>query len=723
VRKAEGGRVFLALAAILSAAAGQEILIRPQKPLTHEVAVSLKLIQVYVTDKKGNPVPDLGREDFVLYDGGRPVTITEFERHVLAPPPAKAKPAAEPEVPTVQPAALPPAAPALSRKYIFFFDFAYNDPRGVKKGKEAILHFIDRGLQPDDEIALFSYSLTRGLTVNEFLTPDHAKVRAAVEALDVKSVAGRADDVEQMYALQASGQVAPSSNLAYDVPWQRLDSKKQAETYILKLTALAKGLRYVPGRKHLILFSTGIPNSLIYGVPPGDARPVAADTSLASRSRSASPDPAADRILLERYDELYKELNTSSCEIFSFDTRAGPMVATLFAADEATFGDFRGRGRDNFTVGGVSQTQSTIFKEEKLTGLYSLTKLSKDTGGKYFGNIDEYERNLDQVRALTGTYYVLGYPVRQARDGAFHEIKVEVKRPGCEVRFQSGYFNPKAFAEYSDLEKQLHLLDLALSDNPVFQAPARGTMIPLAANPAEGAANLVLLTKLPPDAVEKLAGGRTEIVTLIFDEAGNLADLRRTEADLSKYGDHAVFYASAAALEPGYFQCRVVARNLATGEAAVASARTFVPKPHERGIRLHPPLLLIPRTEAAYLEGRGGKAGSWTSLYPFNERAEMPLLGPPPMGTAAIRAVVPCTTADLGDYRLGFRAAFVNAATGDRTTPRVVPGDQVSAGGTVIQTLTVSLEDLSPGAYILYLYAEETIAGSLSFATASLVVR
>ena len=723
VRRGAGGWLVALLAASLPA--GQEILIRPQKPLTHEVSVTLKLIQVHVADKKGNPVSDLSREDFVLFVDGRPAAITEFERHVLAPPPG-AKPAAQPEpAPATPPTA---AAPSISRKYILFFDFAYNNTRGVAKGKEAILHFLDEKLQPGDEVALFSYSLTRGLSVNEFLTADRNKVRAAVEALDVKDVAGRAEDIEQEYWLQATGQISPTSKLAYDIPWLRLDAKKQAETYILKLTALAKGLRYVPGQKHLVLFSTGIPQSLIYGGVAGEARAASGD---AARTRSASAVETADRTLLERYDELFKELATSNCEVFSFDTRAGPMVPTLFAVDEATFGDFRGAGRDNFTAGGVRQNQSTIFKEEKLTGLYTLTKLSKDTGGKYYGNIDEYERSLDQLRALTGTYYVLGYPVRQARDGAFHEVKVEVKRPGCQVRVPSGYFDPKPFSEYSDLEKQLHLIDLALSDNPVFQAPARGTMIPLAAAPSEKADNLVLLAKFPRDAVERLSGGSTELVTMVFDEADKLVDLRRTEADLGKFGEKTVYFASPAALPFGYFECRLVARSLQTGEAAVASAKAFVPRPLEKGIRLNPPLLIVPGAEGAYLEGRikapaGGPteaALSWTDLYPFDTQAFVPLLGPPLLGTAEIRAVVPCSIGGPEAFRIAFRAAFVKAATGERTTPRVVPEGQTTAHGAVIQTLRVSLEGLSTGAYVLYIYAEETLSGSLSFATAGLSVR
>lgn len=142
---------------------------------------------------------------------------------------------------------------------------------------------------------------------------------------------------------------------------------------------------------------------------------------------------------------------------------------------------------------------------------------------------------------------------------------------------------------------------------------------------------------------------------------------------------------------------RIEWKRLATAKTGVAS-KAFVPQPLEKGIRLYPPLLVVPGTEAAYLEGRvkgsaetqAEAALSWTGLYPFDARAFVPLLGPPLLGTAEIRAVVPCAVGGPEAFRIAFRAAFINAATGERTTPRVVPEGQVTAHGAVIQTLRVS---------------------------------
>ena len=69
---------------------GTEVQTQPPQrhavPIQHEVAVTLKLVQVYVTDKEGSPVPDLLAADFDLSDNGKSMTITDFEKHALFTP-------------------------------------------------------------------------------------------------------------------------------------------------------------------------------------------------------------------------------------------------------------------------------------------------------------------------------------------------------------------------------------------------------------------------------------------------------------------------------------------------------------------------------------------------------------------------------------------------------------------------------------------------------------
>ncbi|MEN6310795.1 MAG: hypothetical protein ABFD80_04575, partial [Acidobacteriota bacterium] len=136
------GRFLISSLWILSLTA-TPISARPQesqtgaRPLQYDVSVVLKLVQVYVTAKSGDPVLDLAKEDFVLLDDGKPVKITEFERHDLRLPAQPVTTTPEEDANAI------PVDKKLNRKFFLFFDFAYNSGRGIEKAKTAALHFID----------------------------------------------------------------------------------------------------------------------------------------------------------------------------------------------------------------------------------------------------------------------------------------------------------------------------------------------------------------------------------------------------------------------------------------------------------------------------------------------------------------------------------------------------------------------------------------------------
>jgi VWFA-related protein len=692
---------------------------RLPKPLSHEITVQLKLLQVYVTDNKGKPVQDLRKEDFVVFDSDKPVKLTEFELHVLAASPTRTP---SPAPPT---GAAAMTGPALSRKFFLFFDFANNNQRGARKSRDAALHFMDTEVRPGDEIGLVSYSLTRGLSIHEFLTVDHDKIRSAVADMEVKGIAGRGDEIEQAYWRQVT---EGSANLGFGTAqtqpifnWKRQETKNQALNFILKLTALARGLRYVPGQKLVLLFSSGIPSSLVYGNQAGS------NPSNASGSRSAY-DPG-DHVLRTQNEDMLKELAASNCSIYSFDVREAAMVPSLFAYDEETFENrSHYNSRDIFTGDGVQQNNDLIYRNDRTTGLYSLLRMAKTTGGKYYSNIDRYESNLDDLQSMTGAYYVLGYSIPRTRNGEFHSLRVEVKRKGLDVRTQSGYFDPKPFREYSALEKQLHLLDLAVSEAPLYQTPLPADLTALAAPPGS-ANNLVLLGRLPPSSVERLSGTKAEIMTFIFDERDNLADLRRSEHSLAGFQDRPVFYASQAALPPGSYKCRLVIRDLDSGQAAVATVQAFVHRPAGDGIHLHTPLLLGPAANGAYLESRGSTRGaqsggaSWASIYPFDASRFMPVLGPLPKGTPRIAVVLPCSIIGLGSAKIAVRAAVVNTQTAEKLPLRLIPTSQSTREATVIQTFEIPTAELAAGKYVFYFYAQDTTTKSLAYTTAALTVK
>jgi VWFA-related protein len=624
------GFCFIAGPSSQSSSASQEA-VRPQKPLQHEVSVTLKLIQVIVTDKKGNPVTDLRKDEFILYDNGEQKTLTEFEKHVLSLPSAKA-PVQEKLAPT--PIATTPCL--LNRKLFFLFDFAYTDENltGLRVARKAALDFIDAKLMPTDEVGVISFSGKRDLQIHEFQTTDHQKIRKAVESLGIKDVTG----------VLTPGSVAGWS-----------EARFVARNFSWALTAFAQALRYIPGQKQIILISKGIPGHFI--------------NSPESRNSDL------------RYDftQLGKELATSNISIYPINTE-DPMAP--------------------------------LSRPESQRGASTLRELASTTGGQYLGNAVNSSEHLEKVQALTGTYYVLGYPITETWDGKYHKIKVKVSRPDSEVRAQEGYLDPKPFAEYSDFEKQIHLVDLALAENPLSQAPVRFTMQALACSP-EPPGNIGFFAKIPLDKLGKVAGTKVEAVSLIFNGANDIVDLRRTESDFTVFRRDKAFCFSLLSIPPGNYKCRIVLRNLETGRAAVAGATAVVPERKPEEILLYPPLFLAPEKGALYIgenavKGTPGKGGSdlLAKAFLFDPALYAPFVETTLKGGTETWVSVRCATPKglTGDIRLS--ASFLDAQTGEEIPVPLTVVAKNDSGGVKTYFVRLEIPAVEPDTYRLSLMAE-----------------
>ncbi|MCJ7487894.1 MAG: VWA domain-containing protein [Candidatus Aminicenantes bacterium] len=690
------------------------------KPLQHEVTVALKLIHVYVTDKKGKPIQDLTLEDFTVTDNGRPVVLTDFEKHSPPASPEEA-PKADQVGEKAAAAALPPASLKTTRKFFLFFDFAFNNSRGIVKAKAAALHFLDKELEPDDEVGILTYSMFKGVRVHEYLTPDQAKIREVVDSIGSKDIAGRASEIEQQYWLQAqeplAGSGSSTSSAQAALPQKiaeanRQESKRVAQTFILKLTALAKSLRYIPGQKHFIFFSTGVPSSIIYGGQSGNPSGLPGGRAMF--------DPG-DRILRTQSEEMYQEFGAANCTFYAFDTRESAKEADLFAYDKLTFET----GSRGFTsTQGVFQDSTDIFRDEKTTGLNSLKRLSDITGGKFYSNINMYEKNLDQVQALTGTYYVLGYSVGEQEDGRFHKIKASVRRPNCEVRAQAGYFNPQPYREFTPLEKQLHLYDLALNERSLSRLPVSFPLTALAFGTG-GSVGLEILAAVPGEVTAKFSGEKVEYIALIFDAKSDICDVRRVEADPRPRRGQAVVFTSGVSLEPGDYTCRLVIRDMDTGVSAVSSVQATVRAAPGQGLRLGTPLLLKDETGCAYLDAgaaKGRATVTWGDAYDFDKTALSPAVGPVSKLTLRLVAVIPFAVPGTGEPDVVFSARLIDAATGAVLPVAFALVERNWHPAAQAVGLEFPVVGLAPGRYFLYLTAEDRVSKTLANVQTALII-
>jgi len=624
-----------------------------QETLQYEVTVTLKLIQVYVTDKKGNPVTDLTQSDFELYDNAKLKKITDFEKHILSLPGKKAQ--------EIKPTVSPKTPSKMNRKFFLFFDFAFNNAGGIMRSKKAALHFINSQLHPTDEVGVISYSANKGLTLHEYFTTDHRKVRQVIEGFGIKEFLGRAQDIESIYWGEREELLGDHEIKLY---------KNQVLDFSKEIKELARALRYIPGSKHIILFSGGVANSVLYGY--GDAS------------------------LRTMYEKMSKELAASNSPVYAVN------AAGLITAH---------------------------FKERDMMGDRTLNQLAELSGGKYFDNVTSYEEVMAQIQDITSAYYVLGYYVNEKWDGKYHKVKVEVKRKGCKVYGQGGYFNPKPFTTYTEFEKLLHLIDLALSEKPHFQEPLHFPLITLPFSFQEES-NLLLITKIPGERIKEILGRKVEIVSIFFDRQNNIVELKRDEVSASKFAQDNVYYYAISSLSPGEYDCRVVIRNLETGKGAVASSSVIISEAPDSGLILYPPLLLKPEKNAFYLKGsatgkKGGKGKQITLLdiYPFDSSQYSPLVEDLNQKNPKLLAVVRYSIIDIKEPEVLLSACLIQHSSGHKIPLSFSILSTKKEEETFILLIEFQAPELKSGKYFLNLIAEEQKSKSESLITSEIRVR
>jgi VWFA-related protein len=629
---------------------------QPPTTLQYEVSVTLKLVQVFITDKQGKPVRDLNPSDFEIYDNGQAKTITAFEKHFLAAAekkPEQQKPS-ELQAQTAPPA---PQLPKLNRKFFFVLDIQQNDGLGFLQTKKAALHFMDTQVQPTDEVGVLSYQVRVGLKMHEYLSTDHKKVRRAIE--NVKGIPGTGQDT-------ITGGVEEENVTAIlrDLEWPPPNPEAEQATttrmhYVAIMTELAKTLKYIPGNKNIIFFSAGYARSTL----------------------------ARDIMFQKNYEDMAKEFGSSSSPVYTINTMGS----------RAHFMPIDDRGDQ------------------------SLQDLATFSGGQYFEDVAQTEKIETGLQNATGNYYVLGYSISETWDGQFHEIKVRVKREGCAVSAQSGYYSPKPFAEFSEFEKDLHLMDLAFNERPQFQSPVELPFIALPCRDASGP-HLVFMAALLSDGLKDVLRQQTELVYVVTGQDGKAIEYKHGDLQLPDISKKQVVYYGLLSTPPGAYDCAIVLRNLATGKAARARGAAMIPEPITAGLHLDLPLLVVPAADnrdVVYIrltkkdgEAADNSANALRDLYPFLSSRFVPVFDEITHETSKVLAVVRSIVFDIPNAQIEFSVSLTLSAGGEEipVSPTILSGKR--QGTADVLFIECPFPELQPGTYSFKIVAMDKNSGA-----------
>jgi VWFA-related protein len=378
----------LGIAGAVTLSAGQSPTPAPPRHeapgITFRVEVNYVEVDAFVTDADGNPVTDLGADDFELVEEGMRQTISSFGTVNL--------PVERVQQPLF--AAAPVESDARSngtsegRIYAVLLDDLHVHPVRAPRVRAVLRQFIEQNFGVNDLAAVVS---SRGSSADsQDFTNSPRLLLQAIDRFTGKVPFSSSDAL----VIPGEAQAAPAD------PAQQEEALR-ARMLMHSIRRLAEFMSGVRGRrKTIILVSEGIGYDIY--------------TSLGLAGSVATG-------VLEDSEKAVSALTRANVTIYAIDPRG--MLDVERIADP---------------------TRSSAEQESFRRAQDSLRVLAAETGGFAAVNQNDLSKVFDRIVRENSAYYILGYyPSNERRDGKFRTVDVRVKRPGLQVRSRRGYLAPR----------------------------------------------------------------------------------------------------------------------------------------------------------------------------------------------------------------------------------------------------------------------------------------
>ena len=537
---------------------------RPQFRATVDVVQ----LQVAVADSRGDHIPNLSSDDFVLRVDGRLRDLTavyevdlrqirgdEFEDEQYIPP-------------------------AGWRQFLLFFDFSFSTKRGILRARDAAIDFVEKRTHPKDLISVATYTTVGGLKLISPFTADRAQVSSAIRGFGVDRAKYLVDPagfavqpLADLLALQeAAPQTAPGGQqdqlqqiiegtlFATNVDAASQDFRRYREevvNYADQLVGLGDMLTATRGRKHVLLFSAGFDDKVLAGQSLDE---LAEDTERLQQGMSWA---------------INSETRFGSADLRESLSKA---VANLNASDTVFHA---------FDVGGLGNDRVDDTFRTTQSGKQGLAYLAEGTNGTITWNANDLTPALATLAEETARYYVLAYP-KNADDDTVVELGVEVRRPGAQILAAPERFSPPpAYADMDETQQQLQLSEFISKgiEEEDMTFDVRAT----AFAGDRRISRLAVVVEIPFGQIEAIAesrgDGATEfdILGYVTDAQGQMRDMfsrrvRLTMQQLSGRMDGLPFrYYDLLWALPGPQQVRVLVRDVQAGQLSTRTEIVEVP--------------------------------------------------------------------------------------------------------------------------------------------------
>ncbi len=376
-----------------------------QDPPVLRVTTRLVEVNVVVTDKKGQPIEGLTKEDFSVMENGKRQRITHFAVESIRVLPKTKEPL--PAGVYTNRYDLKGAAP--SSVTVILLDFLNTKIADRTYAREQVIRFLRKQLRPGDRVAL--YALDARLRLLYEFTHDAAQL---VQALD--HFKSRTIKLENYPVIPAGGanpemdKVAGKILIQFEQNITDFYTTTRIEMTAAALQAIANRVSALPGRKNLVWITGSVPFSLgLVAQAGGKAAPNVRRPFNAEIERAA------------------RALDAADLAVYPVNARGLLGVRGIVAENRTP---------------SISRTRTASgLRDDTDVDRDAMRTIAQRTGGRAFMDTNDISSAIRTAVDDTRLTYEIGYsPSNEQWDGHFQKLKVTVHRPGATVRHRGGYF-------------------------------------------------------------------------------------------------------------------------------------------------------------------------------------------------------------------------------------------------------------------------------------------
>src|ERR1043165_2218844 len=539
-------------------------LARAQEDEVVKVKSNLVNIDVIVKDKKGKYISDLKAEDFVITENGQPQKMEFFDAPLAHGETHKAG-----EVTTAAPATPTPPATAPRNYVSLVLDFQSTDIANLKRVREGAIKYVRDQVTDSDAVAV--WAVTHSLQLVQSFTQDKTRLIAALENLgaapDSKNFEQR-DIAENIANLRENLTGAPTATgnittnaggsaaarvmimqrvLAQFIQLRTALSLQQARPVLAALAAIAEGLRPIPGKKTLVLFSQGF------------VTPAVLDWQVQSTI------------------DIANRANVAIYIIDSAGLRASAPTGSYIPS--TPLGGISAATNQEQRIKAVGgETVFDTARQEGLTREYDvLYRLSGDTGGKFLKGNNDIGLGLERINEEIQARYTLAYrSTNQNFDGSFRKVKIEVRRPDLQIVSRNGYYAipPEEIVLLSPADKKL-----LASFNEAQASPGLPLFVSITPfRVREGLYTVPLAIEMPPSAVQFEVLGVLKSGERIISRLGGNFDVNLSAADYDQILNNNIFYRQDLQLAAGEYTIDLIVKDKQTDKLAAYRQQLVLPE-------------------------------------------------------------------------------------------------------------------------------------------------